>query len=47
MGVSDPAVVQDLQQDVEHVGVGLLDLVEEDDAVGLAAHLLGELARLS
>ena len=40
------AVVQDLEQDVEHVGVGLLDLVKEDDAVGLAPDLLGELAGL-
>jgi hypothetical protein len=26
-----PAVVQDLQEHVEHVAVRLLDLVEEDD----------------
>ena len=44
MGVGDVPVVQDLEQHVEHVGVGLLDLVEEDDGVGLAADLLGELA---
>ena len=29
---------------VEHVGVGLLDLVEEHDGVGLAPHGFGELA---
>ncbi len=46
LGVGNVAVVQDLQQDVEHIRMGLLDLVEEDDAVGLAAHLLGELAGL-
>ena len=32
--------------DVEHVGVGLLDLVEQHDRVGPAAHRLGELAAL-
>ena len=37
-------VLEDLQQDVEHVRVRLLDLVEEDDRVRLAAHGLGELA---
>ena len=41
-----PPVVQDLQQHVEHVVVRLLDLVEEDHAVGLAPHGLGELAAL-
>ena len=46
LGVGDVAVVQDLEQNVEHIGVGLLDLVEENNAVGLSAHLLGELARL-
>ncbi|GIW09631.1 MAG: hypothetical protein KatS3mg061_0688 [Dehalococcoidia bacterium] len=40
------ALVQDLEQDVEDLRVGLLDLVEQDDAVGLAPHRLGELAAL-
>ena len=44
--VGQAAVVQDLQQHVEHVGVRLLDLVEEHDAVRPAAHRLGELAAL-
>ncbi len=43
LGVGEPTVLQDLQQYVEHVGVRFLDLVEEDDAVGLASHRLGEL----
>ena len=43
LGVGDVAVVQNLQQDVKHVGMGLFDLVEQDDAVGLAAHLFGKL----
>ena len=44
--VGDDAVLQDLQQDVPHVLVGLFDLVEEHHAVGLAAHLFGQLAAL-
>ena len=44
--VGDPAVVEHLQQRVEDVGVGLLDLVEEHHGVRLAAHRLGELAAL-
>ena len=39
-------VLQDLQQDVEHVGMGLLDLVEQHHRVGPAAHRLGQLAAL-
>ena len=31
-----------LQEDVEHVGVGLLDLVKEHDAVRPPAHRLGQ-----
>ena len=44
--VGEAAVVEQLQQHVEHVGVRLLDLVEQDDRVGPAAHRLGELAAL-
>ena len=40
------AVFQNLQQDVEHVRVGLLDLVEQHHRVGLAPHGLSELAAL-
>ena len=46
LAVGQPAVVHDLQQDPEHVGVGLLDLVEQDHGVGAAADGLGELAAL-
>jgi hypothetical protein len=35
--VGEAPVVEDLQQRVEDVGVGLLDLVEQDDRVRLAA----------
>ena len=31
LGVRELPVLEDLEQDVEHVRVGLLDLVEEDD----------------
>jgi hypothetical protein len=44
LGVGDVAVFEDLQQHVEDVGVSLFELVEQDQAVGLAADLLGELA---
>ncbi len=40
------AVVQHLQDDVEDVRVRLLDLVEEDDGVGLPTNRLGELSAL-
>jgi hypothetical protein len=40
------AVVEHLQQDVEDVRVGLLDLVHQDHAVGPAAHGLGQVAAL-
>ena len=46
LAVGQAAVVHHLQQRVEDVRVGLLDLVEQDDAVGPAAHGLGELAAL-
>ena len=46
LGVGQPAVLEDLQQRVEDVRVGLLDLVEEHHGERLAAHLLGELAAL-
>ncbi len=46
LGVGDAAVVEDLQQGVEDIGVRLLDLVEQHDRVRLAAYGLGELAAL-
>ena len=44
--VGEAAVVEQLQQDVEHLGVRLLDLVEQHDGVGPAPDGLGELAAL-
>ena len=46
LAVGQPAVVEHLQQDVEHVRVRLLDLVEQHHRVRAAAHRLGELAGL-
>ena len=46
VAVGQPAILQDLQQDVEHVRVGLLNFVEENHPVGTAAHRLGQLAAL-
>ena len=44
--VGQAAVVEHLQQDVEGVGVGLFDLVEQYDGVGALPHGLGQLAAL-
>ena len=44
--VRQPTVLEDLKQQIVDVGVGLLDLVEEDDGERLAPHLLGQLAAL-
>ena len=46
LGVRQVPVLEDLQQDVEDLRMGLLDLVEEHDAVVLAADGLGQLAAL-
>ena len=46
LAVGEPAVVEHLEQDVEDLGVRLLDLVEQHHAVRAAAHRLGELAAL-
>ena len=39
--VGEPPVVEHLQQDVEHVRMRLLDLVEQHDLIGPAPHRLG------
>ena len=46
LAVGQAAVVEDLQEDVEDLGVRLLDLVEEDDRVRTAPHRLGQLPAL-
>ena len=46
LAVGQATVVEDLEQDVEDVRVGLLDLVEQDDLVRPAPDRLGQLAAL-
>ena len=41
VSVGQASVLQDLQQNVEHVRMGLFDLVEEDHAVGPPSHRFG------
>ena len=43
LGVGQPPVLQHLQEDVEHFGVRLLDLIEKDHRVRPAPHPLREL----
>ncbi len=40
--IRERTVVHDLQQEVEYVRMGLLDLIEEHHRVGVLDHLLGE-----
>ena len=44
--VGQHAVLEDLQQDVEHIRMRLFDLIEQHDRVRMAAHLFGQLAAL-
>src|SRR3954447_1247175 len=46
LAVRQPPVVHQLQERVEDVGVGLLDLVEQHHRVGPPPHRLGQLAAL-
>ena len=46
MAVGQAPVVKHLQQDVEDVGVRLLDFVEQDQRIGPPPHPLGEVAAL-
>ena len=46
LGIRQVPVLEDLEEDVEDLRMGLLDLVEQDDAVVLAADGLGQLAAL-
>ena len=44
--VSDPTVIEDLQEDVEDIRMRLLDFIEEYDRVWLSADSLGQLTTL-
>ena len=46
LGIAQAAVIEHLQQDVEHIGVGLLHLIKQQHRIGPAPHRLGELAAL-
>jgi len=46
LGIGQATVFQELQQQVEHIGVGLLDLIEEHHGVGPAALQLRSAGRL-
>src|SRR5215204_3462174 len=46
LAVGEPALVHDLEQHVEDVRVGLLDLVEEHDGIRPAPNRLGQLSAL-
>ena len=42
--IRQPAFVHHLQQHVEHVGMSLLDFIQQYDRVGMTAHLLCQLS---
>ena len=42
--IGEASVVEQLQQNIEHIGMRLLDFVEQDHGVRTATHGLGELA---
>ena len=44
--IGQPAVLEDLQEELQDIRMGLLHLVKEDDGVGTAADGLGQLAAL-
>ncbi len=46
LGIGDPAIVQHLEQDIEHIRMGLLQLIEQNDRIGLPADLFGQLTSL-
>ena len=46
LAVGQAPVIQDLEQRVEHVRMGLLDFVEEHHAIGTTAHGFREIAAL-
>ena len=46
LAVCQPPIVQQLEQDVQHLRMRLLDLVEQDDRVGAPADGFGQLASL-
>ena len=41
--VRQPAILQDLQEDVEGIGMGLLDLIQQDNGIGDDAYRFRQL----
>ena len=46
VAIGEATFVHYLQEQVEHIAVGFLNLVEQHDGVGLTAHALSKLASL-
>ena len=46
LGVGESAIIEHLEQQVEHLGVGLLHLIQQHHGIGPTPHRLGELAAL-
>ena len=46
LAIGQPAILQHLQQDVEHVRVSFLHLVQQQQGIGPAAHRLGQVTAL-
>ena len=44
--IRDPAVIQNLQQDVEHIGMCLFHLIKQNNRIRLSADSLGQLTAL-
>src|SRR5262249_52587267 len=44
LSVGDAAIIQNLQQNIEYVGMSLFNLIEKNDAVGPATNRLAELS---
>ena len=46
LGIGDPAVIQNLEQNIHDVRMGLFNFVKQDHRIGLAADFFGQLAGL-
>ena len=46
LGIGEPAIVEDLQQQVEHIGMGFLDLIQQQHRVGAPSHRFRQLTTL-
>src|SRR5579859_7443770 len=46
LAIGEATIVEELQQDIEDLGSGLLDLIEQHNAIGMATHSFGQLSAL-